>query len=465
MKKYILTIAFLVSGLLTMAQNISGTWGGNITLPNEKKIQFIFTIEENQDNYKTVVDIPTQRVNNITAIKTTLKNDSLVIDFSNVGMKYLGKLNTIHFEISGKVVEGINAFPLTLSRKNIEKKTGKARPQEPKKPYPYLAESVSFQNKEDKITIAGTFTRPKGKGKYPVAILISGSGPQDRDETLSGHKPFLVLADHLTRQGIAVLRYDDRGFGESTGVHSQATTYDFATDAISALNYLKTRKDVDNENIGIIGHSEGGIIAPLVANRTNEVAFIVSLASTGISGTELSVMQSKEMRPFPVPDEAAYEKAIRQAIKIAQQNKEVSKIKTELTAHYNTTIAPILKNLGVPETKIKEVVGGLVDMRTTKWIRYFYGYNPATEYEKLSCPVLSLNGNLDTQVEAKINQDGLRKALKKGNNKDFKIIELEGLNHLFQNAKTGKMDEYQDIEETFSPKALAIISDWILERI
>ncbi|WP_235297111.1 alpha/beta hydrolase [Portibacter marinus] len=435
MKKYIITLTFLLSGLLSIAQDISGNWGGHITLPNEKKIQFIFNIEENQGNYKTVVDIRTQRVNNITAMKTTLKNDSLIVDFSNVGMKYFGKLNVSLSEINGKVVEGINAFPLTLSRKSIEKSSGKARPQEPKKPYPYLAEPVSFQNKDDGITLAGTFTRPKAKGKYPVAILISGSGPQDRDETLSGHKPFLVLADHLTRKGIAVLRYDDRGFGESTGVHSEATTYDFATDAISALEYLKTRKDVDKRNIGIIGHSEGGIIAPLVANRTKEVDFFVSLAGTGISGTELSVMQSKEMRPFPVPDEAAYEKAIRTAIKIAQQDKDVFEIKTELTEDYNTTIAPILKNLGVAETKIKEVVTGLVDMRTTKWIRYFYGYNPATEYEKVSCPVLSLNGNLDTQVEAKINQDGLCDALTKGNNNDFKIIELEGINHVFQNAK------------------------------
>ena len=281
-------------------------------------------------------------------MNTILKNDSLIIDFSNFGMKYFGKFNASHSEINGKVVEGINAFPLTLNRKNIEKATWQTRPQESKKPYTYSAENVNFQNKKDEIVLAGTFTRPKAKGKYPVAILISGSGPQDRDETFSGHKPFLVLADHLTRQGIAVLRYDDRGFGESTGIHSKATTYDLATDAISALEYLKTRTDVDSKNIGIIGHSEGGIIAPLAANRTNDVAFIVSLAGTGISGTELSVMQSKEMRPFPVPNETDYEQAIRTAIKIAQQDKDISEIKPELSDHYNATIAPILKNLGVP---------------------------------------------------------------------------------------------------------------------
>jgi alpha/beta superfamily hydrolase len=338
------------------------------------------------------------------------------------------------------------------------------RPQEPIKPYSYFEENVSFTNKDANITLAGTFTRPNGNKKYPVAILISGSGPQDRDETISKHKPFLVLADYLTKQGIAVLRYDDRGFGASTGNHSNATTYDFALDVISAMDYLRTRDDVDANKIGLIGHSEGGIIAPLVANKSKDVAFIISLAGTGISGTELSVIQSKTMRPFPVPDEVVYEKAIREAIEIAKQKKDVSEIKPELKAHYNETIAPILKNLGVPNGKMNEIITSLVAMRTTKWVRYFYDYNPADEYEKVNCPVLSLNGSLDTQVEAKINQDGLREALVKGKNKDYEIIELVGLNHLFQNAKTGKMDEYSDIEETFSPKVLNLISDWILKR-
>ena len=171
------------------------------------------------------------------------------------------------------------------------------------------------------------------------------------------------------------------------------------------------------------------------------------------------------MRPFPVPDEASYEKAIRKAIEIAKQNKDVSEIEPELEEHYNETIAPILKNLGVPDVQVNEIVTGLVAMRTTKWVRYFYDYNPADEYEKVNCPVLSLNGSLDTQVEAKINQDGLRQALTKGKNKDFKIIEIEGLNHLFQNAKTGKIDEYSEIQETFSSDALTIISDWILRHI
>ncbi|MHA7060254.1 alpha/beta hydrolase family protein [Aquimarina sp. M1] len=464
MKTSIITICLFFLTLTVISQNITGIWNGAIEVDMDTKFNFIFNIQDDGKAYQTTVDIPTQRVNGIKALKTLITADSLIIDLSNVGMKYSGKLNANRTLINGKLVEGLNTFSLNLSRNSMLETSKSRRPQEPLKPYSYIEEKVSFVNKDANITLAGTFTRPKKNEKHPVVILISGSGPQDRDETISQHKPFLILADYLTKQGIAVLRYDDRGFGESTGNHSNATTYDFSLDVISAMNYLRTRDDVDVNKIGLIGHSEGGIIAPLVANKTNDVAFIVSLAGTGISGTELSVIQSKTMRPFPVPDELAYENAIREAIKIAKQHKNVSEIKRELKTHYNETIAPILKNLGVPEVKVNEIVNGLVEIRTTKWIRYFYDYNPADEYEKVNCPVLSLNGSLDTQVEAKINQAGLREALEKGKNKDYEIIELKGLNHLFQNAKTGKMDEYSNIEETFSVKALNIISDWILKR-
>lgn len=465
MKTSIMTICLYFLTVTVFSQGITGTWNGTIAADKDTKINFKFNIKEEGKAYKTIVDVPSQRITGIKALKTLVTVDSLIIDLSNVGMTYRGKRNADGSLINGKLVEGLNSFSLNLSRNSVLETPKSNRPQEPLKPYSYIEEQVSFVNTDANVTLAGTFTRPKGAKKYPVAILISGSGPQDRDETISKHKPFWILADYLTKQGIAVLRYDDRGFGESTGNHSKATTYDFALDVISAMNYLRTRHDVDANKIGLIGHSEGGIIAPLVANKTKDVVFIVSLAGTGISGTELSVMQSIAMRPFPVPDESAYETAIREAIEIAKQHKDISEIIPELKVHYNETIAPILKNLGVPEVKLNEIVDGLVAMRTTEWVRYFYDYDPADEYEKVNCPVLSLNGSLDTQVEAKVNQDGLREALAKGKNKDYEIIELQGFNHLFQNAKTGSMDEYSDIEETFSPKVLNIISDWILKRI
>ncbi len=445
------------------AQDITGTWNGEIQV-GSKKISFIFNISK-ESKYNTIIDIPTQRINGITAKTTTFTNGKLIVDMSNVGMVYEGLFNSNTNLIEGKVVEGSNSFSLKLTKEKIEIEKAKKRPQEPIKPYPYLEEEVIFKNTKAGVTLAGTLTLPKTKELHPVVILISGSGPQDRDETIFGHKPFLVLADHLTKKGIAVLRYDDRGFGKSTGNHSEATTHDFAKDVLSAITYLKSRTDIDIKNIGLIGHSEGGIIAPLVVNQSKGISFMISLAGTGISGIELSVIQSKTLRAFPVPDEEAYERTIRKAIEIASSNKDIAIIKKELRTHYNTTTVPIIKNLGVPDTQINQIINGIIDTRTSIWARNFYSYNPADEYEKISCPVLSLNGSKDVQVEAKINQDGIRNALIKAGNQDFKILELPNLNHFFQECETGAISEYATIKQTFSPIALREISSWILKHI
>ena len=465
MKKLHITIAILLYSVLSFSQDITGRWNGTVKLGEDKKISFIFNIENTENKYVTTIEIPTQRVSGLKPQKTSFKNGALFIDGANLGIKYEGSFNKKTQQFEGTFSEGLNALPLILKREKIKIEKTAKRPQEPVKPYPYNEEEVVFENKEANVSLSGTLTLPRANGKFPVVILISGSGPQDRDETVANHKPFWILADYLTRKGIAVLRYDDRGFGKSTGNFSNATTKDFSTDVISAVNYLKSRTDIDLNNIGLIGHSEGGIIAPLAANQTNDVSFIVLLASTGILGSELSLIQSKTLRPFPVPDEDAYEQAIRKAIKIAASNKEISVIKSELTTHYNATIAPILKPLVGNDAKVSEIIKGLIEMRTTPWIRYFYNYNPADEFEKLKIPVLSLNGSKDTQVSAKINQEGIRKALIKGKIKDYKIIEMENLNHLFQECKTGKMDEYELIEQTFSPEALKVISNWIFDHI
>ncbi|NER15208.1 alpha/beta fold hydrolase [Leptobacterium flavescens] len=466
MKRISIILFTIFLSTIGYSQEISGVWNGAIQVGANKKINFIFKIEKKDTGYHTVVDVPTQRVTGIQSKATHFKDGELIVDITNVGMNYKGRYNKDKEQFEGEVTEGASSFPLILSRGNIEiSEPRNNRPQEPVKPYPYKAEEVSFENTGAGISLAGTLSLPQQSKKHPAVILISGSGPQDRDETISGHKPFLVLADHLTRQGIAVLRYDDRGFGQSTGDHSAATTEDFATDVMSAVAYLKTRDDIDSNNIGLIGHSEGGIIAPLAANKLGDIAFVVSLAGTGISGTELSVIQSRTLRPFPVPDEEAYEKAVRKAIEIAVSDKEISVIKEELRAHYAETTVPILKNFITSEEELNKVIEGIIGLRTSKWSRYFYQYNPADEYAKLNCPVLSLNGSKDTQVEAKINQEGLRKALLKGKNPDFKILELPGLNHFFQECETGAMNEYQKIEQTFSPIALNEVSGWILERL
>ncbi|WP_189358828.1 alpha/beta hydrolase family protein [Algibacter mikhailovii] len=458
-----LIIVFIVSIVSAYSQNISGDWNGE-TKRGEKLITFVFKIEQEDSKYSTTMSVPTFRVSGIKPSTTTFIDGKLIIDGSNVGMRYEGVYNRDTQQFEGTYKEGGVELVLILKRGTI-KIANSRRPQEPVKPYTYYEEEVVFKNTEAKIALAGTLTLPSKNGKFPVVILISGSGPQDRDESFMGHKPFLVLADHLTKQGIGVLRFDDRGHGASTGDFGNATTEDFSKDVLSAIAYLKTRNDVDVKQIGLIGHSEGGIIAPLVANNSKDVAFMVLLASTGISGTELSVMQSKTLRQFPVKDEAAYEKNTRKAIAIVTSNNSESEIKEELTNHYNAFLRPILTSLNVPKEKINAFIDGQLKTSLKPWSRYFLQYNPANEIEKLQIPVLSLNGSKDTQVNAKLNQEGIRNALIKGENKDYKIVELENLNHFFQECETGKMDEYRKIEQTFSPTALKEISNWILKRI
>jgi len=463
--KTIVTFAIVLTLSIAsvFSQDISGDWSGKAKR-GDKEITFVFNIKQEGANYSSVMNVPTFRISGMKPAVTTFTNGKLTIDGSNLGMSYIGDFNSELQQFEGHYKEGGIEMALNL-KKGAVQVADQRRPQEPVKPYPYYEEDVMFPNKEANISLAGTLTLPNNEGKFPVVILISGSGPQDRDETFMGHKPFLVLADHLTKQGIGVLRFDDRGQGESTGDFGSATTEDFSKDVLSAIAYLKTRKEVDKKNIGLVGHSEGGIIAPLAANNSNDVAFMVLLASTGISGAELSVIQSKTLRQFPVKDEKAYEENARKAIAIVTSDKSESEIKTELTAHYNNFLRPILSDLNVPEKNIDAFISNQVNTSIKPWSRYFLQYNPADEIEKLQIPVLSLNGSKDTQVDAEINQDGIRQALIKGGNKDYKILELENLNHFFQECDTGKMDEYRKIEQTFSPIALKEISSWVLEHL
>ncbi|WP_439132325.1 alpha/beta hydrolase family protein [Polaribacter sp.] len=458
-----ITLILTLSIASVFSQDISGDWSGK-TKRGDKEITFIFNIKQENGKYSAIMNIPTFRISGMKPAVTTFTNGKLTIDGSNLGMSYIADFNSELQQFEGHYKEGGIEMALNLKKGALEV-ADQRRPQEPVKPYPYYEEEVMFPNKEANISLAGTLTLPNNKGKFPVVILISGSGPQDRDETFMGHKPFLVLADHLTKQGIGVLRFDDRGQGESTGDFGSATTEDFSKDVLSAIAYLKTRKEVDKKNIGLVGHSEGGIIAPLAANNSNDVAFMVLLASTGISGAELSVIQSKTLRQFPVKDEKAYEENARKAIAIVTSDKSESEIKTELIAHYDNFLRPILSDLNVPEKNINAFISNQVNTSIKPWSRYFLQYNPADEIEKLQIPVLSLNGSKDTQVNAKINQNGIRQALIKGGNKDYKILELENLNHFFQECDTGKMDEYRKIEQTFSPIALKEISSWVLEHI
>lgn len=341
------------------------------------------------------------------------------------------------------------------------------RPQEPKEPFNYTSEDIIFTNYiADSITLAGTLTLPKNIKNPPVAILISGSGPQNRDEELMGHKPFLVLSNYLTNHGIAVLRYDDRGIGASKGNFKNATTFDFATDVEAAINYLKSRNDIDKTKIGLIGHSEGGLIAPIIASRNNDVAFIVLLAGPGVNGAKVLETQAKKAGELAGTPEAFLEENQKLAsivYDIIRINTDENIIKKQIPKQLNdyktnnpmSVLAPYITPVMIEQQ---------LSILNSDWICTFIRTEPKDYLEKTTCPVLALNGSKDFQVLPEINLEGIDSALKKAGNKDVTIKQLEGLNHLFQTAETGSIKEYKTIEETFSPMALEIIKDWILKR-
>lgn len=347
-------------------------------------------------------------------------------------------------------------------------KTAINRPQEPRKPYPYHSEEVAFQNTQANITLSGTLTLPSTEGNYPAAILISGSGAQNRDEEISGHKPFLIIADHLTTNGIAVLRYDDRGVAKSTGNFRAATTVDFASDAASAVAYLKTRKEINKDKIGLIGHSEGGIVAPMVASSSEDVSFIVLLAGPGIEIKKVLMMQQELIpRAFGL-SEADVQKSValnEKAFQMILTSHDRQTLKADLAKLMEETYddtPPILR----PQKLTKEqAVARQSDLLSSPWYKDLLNYDPAPTLEKVTCPVLALNGEKDIQVTPKENLAGINDALKKGGNTNVTVKELPNLNHLFQNCKTGSLAEYGTIEQTFSPVALNEMSDWILKQV
>lgn len=351
----------------------------------------------------------------------------------------------------------------------IQTNAQKNRPQEPLEPFNYKVEEVVFENnKANNIKLAGTLTIPNNVKKPPVAILISGSGAQNRDEEIKGHKPFWVLADYLTNNGIAVLRYDDRGIAESEGDFESATSLDFATDVEAAIQYLSSRKDFKKSKIGLIGHSEGGLIAPIVAAKNTDVAFIILLSGPGVLGREVLESQAWEI----AKQSGATEEVLKFNKSITDKLYEVILSENEIdSVEYKTKKSLIKYRDELVESKNSyamyvsdNMIDQIASLGKNKWMNTFIKTNPQEHLHKVICPVLALNGSKDLQVLPKLNLNGIESALKKANNSDVTIKELEGLNHLFQTAETGLLDEYETIEETFSPIALAIIKDWILER-
>ena len=346
------------------------------------------------------------------------------------------------------------------------------RPQEPRAPYPYCEEEVFFLNERDHIRLAGTLTLPLSEGPFPAVVLISGSGPQDRDEAMFGHKAFLVLADHLTRLGIAILRVDDRGVGKSMGNFSDATSEDFAADALAGIHYLNTRKEIAHGKIGLLGHCEGGLIASMVAAQSRDVAFLVMMAGPALKGDQIVVgAGGVDCKDGWMSEELVAEiRAAQERIfaLINQANIPETKIRKEAEVFHDLA-ARIRAEAPESKRKMAEIVSAAIENQTelflSRWFRFYLTYDPRTALMRVKCPVLALYGERDTQVPARENLEAMRQALESGRNKDYTLLILPKLNHLFQTAATGAISEYEQIDETMSSVALDTVSNWVLQTV
>jgi pimeloyl-ACP methyl ester carboxylesterase len=424
------------------------------------KLELIFKISvDENDELSAKMDVPAQGARDLPVSNTKVKTDSIFLHVAMIAGRFEGQMENDTTIAGNWSQSGLN-FPLTLTR--TEKITELKRPQTPQPPFPYIEEEVSYENTLAGIQLTGTLTLPEHAEDCPAVILISGSGAQDRDETIFEHKPFLVIADYLTRNGIAVLRVDDRGVGGSEGNLSDATSEDFAGDVLAGIEFLKTRKKINPLKIGLIGHSEGGIIAPIAANKTNEVAFVVLLAGPGISGEEILYEQGRliglasGMNEEQVEQSRKTQEAIFNIIKTEKDSSvRLDRLQRALTGG----MYPMMND------DQKKAIDQQVAAVNSPWFHYFLTYDPRPALTKLKCPVLALIGEKDLQVPPKSNLPAIKKALSDGGNKNFKTMELPGLNHLFQRCETGAVAEYAQIEETISPEVLEIISEWIWKVI
>ena len=452
----------LLTASIAFAQSPAGLWLGTLEA-GPTKLRLALHVEAAANGgFNAKVDSLDQGAMGIPVTSVKRNDRSLTFSLNGIKASYTAEIGSDGSQMTGTWEQGGVSMPLTLKRTDQIPEI--LRPQEPHKPYPYKEEDVKYPNPSAGIQLAGTLTTPAGNAPFPAVLLITGSGPQNRDEELLGHRPFLIISDYLTRHGIAVLRVDDRGIGQSTGSFAKATTADFATDVQAGIAWLKTRPEIDHARIGLIGHSEGGIIAPLVASQSADVAFIVMLAGTAVPGdqvlTEQQMLVSKSMG---VPGEVvAQNRALNEKLfAILRAESKPEEAEKKLAAVAREALAQM------PEDQRKLVQPGLeaqVKSANSPWFRYFLTYDPGPALRKLPCPVLAMNGELDVQVSARQNLPVIAKALEEAGNRDYEIVKLPKLNHLFQTATTGSPSEYAAISETFSPLALDILAQWILRH-
>jgi len=450
MKTFYTFLLTIVLSSVALSQDITGDWQGELKFQGNA-LGINFHINKTENGFASTMDVPLQGVEGYKSDATTYIDSLLTIQIKELGIQYQGKL-ALKDTIVGNFSQNGMSFKLNLKRGNNLPN----RPQEPKPPYDYVIKEVSYKSTTDDVVLAGTLSLPKGDGPFPAVMLLSGSGPQDRNSSIFGHKPFLLLAHELTQSGIAVLRFDERGVGESGGRTSEMTMATQMGDAQAGINYLLSNNQINRTKIGLLGHSLGGILAPKLAIE-NDIDFLVLLAAPGVNGDAMMLKQRKDLLKL----RGATDKQIEGTngmlaslySELRKSSLEDEALKTELqkklAVKYQSTI---------PEKELNEMVNSIVD---NEELMAILKSSPANYFQKVSCPVLALNGSKDFQVSAKENLAAIEKALSDGGNTAIETHELESLNHLFQDSDTGDISEYQLIEQTMSPEVLRLITEWV----
>ena len=458
-RSIILSIVCCCSFGAAQGLRLEGTWLGTLEVQTMKlRIVFHLTALPN-GGYRATMDSPDQGAAGIPVDTVVISSDSIRLILRKLMGRYDGVVERGDSSVAGTWSQAGSTFPLQLRRSG--EVPAPRRPQDPKPPYPYSVEEVSVPNPEANVILAGTFTHPTGSQPVAAVVLITGSGPQNRDEMILGHRPFLVLADALTRRGVAVLRCDDRGVAKSTGNFGTAISEDFASDVQAMVRYLKIRPDVRTDRIGLIGHSEGGLIAPMVASRSKDVAFIVLMAGPSLTGAEIILLQSALIASAA----GASPDAVRRSEDLNRRSFEIVRT-TPDTSLARAKVEQFLLAESAKDGTEDEASRTRAHMAalqlTSPWMKYFLFYDPVPTLKKVTCPVLAIDGERDLQVPPDTNLQGIERALRSGGNADVTVRKLPGLNHLFQTAETGSPIEYGKIEETIAPAALQLIGDWVV---
>ena len=426
---------------------IIGTWLGKMKVSDALELSVGFDINqlENQQLGATM-HIVEQRAFDIPMDKISFENDSLHIEFVAAGISYSGRFDSNTITINGHYIQGDTKIELVLHHVDqIPREI--VRPQTPMAPFPYKTEEILFTNRDANITLAGTLTMPVDGSSFPAIILAHGSGHTDRNETAMGH--FTLLADYFTRQGFAVLRYDKRGVKESGGNYDEATTIDFAKDLKSGIEYLKNRSDINASEIGIIGHSEGTLIAPMVASEVKDLAFIILMGAMGVNGGEIRIQQTEKI------------------MQLNGTQDSLIKIEIDQIRSYHSII--LSKNDSITKSQMisakhSNLSEGLINYLMKPWYKCFIEEEPTEYLRKVTCPVLALSGEKDVQCPADGNLPQIEAALRDGGNSNFTVKTIPSVNHLFQTAKSGLPVEYENIAEIIAPSVLDLMNNWILNR-